>query len=223
MIRDDLPRVMVDGVRIPYAESVVYLGVTLTSILSWDEHVTRTVSRVNSSLYQLKIYKNLLSTELRTRLVSTLLIPYFDYCCTLLTNISGDGNLRLQRAMNNCVQFIFNVKWFEHITPFLHNLKWLRIASRRSYFIGCLIYKLLKSGRPLVNNIFAFRRVDSSRCTRAIDDTLVLPQSRTEMFRRSFRCVAVDTWNAIPVDIRNEPYATFQSRLYNHLLNNELH
>ncbi|XP_020298638.1 uncharacterized protein LOC109862886, partial [Pseudomyrmex gracilis] len=44
-VHDGLPRVVVDGVEIPYRDSVVYLGVTITSTLSWEHHVIRTVSR----------------------------------------------------------------------------------------------------------------------------------------------------------------------------------
>lgn len=122
LVRNKLPSVVVDGVEIPYSDSVVYLGVTLTNSLSWDDHVTRTVSRMNSSLHQLKTHKNLLSTKLWTHLVS-LLIPHFDYCCTLLTNISDKCNLRLQQSFNMCIRFIFDVKWYEHISSFYENLR----------------------------------------------------------------------------------------------------
>lgn len=101
-----------------YLDTVLYLNVTLAGALSWDEHVNKTIARVNSSLYRLNVYKHLLSQNLRTRLVATLLILQFDYCCTLLTDITGNNNLRLQRTMNNCLRFIYQAKGYEHITPF---------------------------------------------------------------------------------------------------------
>jgi len=146
--RDNLSQV--DGEVIPFKDTVLYLGVTLTSVLSWELHVSNVVSRVNSTLYRLKIYRHLLSQELRIRLVSILLLPYFDYCCTLLTDINGENNLRLQRALNACVRFIYRVKWYEHITPYFDELAWLKIKPRRSYFIGCLVYRMLETHRPQI-------------------------------------------------------------------------
>lgn len=168
MVRYDLPYVSVDGVSIPYGDSVVYLGVTLTSTFFWDKHVIRIVSRDNSLLHQLKIYKNLFSSRLQARLVSSLLVPYFEYCCTLLTNISGNCNLLLQGSF---VRFIFKAKWY--ITSLLENFKWFRIAS---FFINCLIYKVLKTRRSqMLYNTSVFRRGDGSRNTRAVHNALILP------------------------------------------------
>ncbi|XP_071646641.1 uncharacterized protein [Temnothorax longispinosus] len=103
---DDLPHIVVDGTLIPYQESVVYLGVTISNTLFWREQVSKTVSRVNASVHQLKLCKHLMPPLLRARLICTLIIPLFDYCCTTYIDITREHNTRLQRALNTCVRFV---------------------------------------------------------------------------------------------------------------------
>ena len=79
--RNNPPHIIVDGTDLPYSESIVYLGVTISNTLSWEKQVSRTVSKVNAALYQIKLCGNLFPLSLRTRLVTTLIFPIFDYCC----------------------------------------------------------------------------------------------------------------------------------------------
>lgn len=120
--RDVLLSIRVGGTVIPFVDEVVYLGVTINSALSWERQVSGTVSRVNRALYQLKLCGNFLPLNLRVRLVSSLIVPLFNYCCAVFTNVTEEQNLRLQRACNRCVRFIFRARWDEHITPYLARL-----------------------------------------------------------------------------------------------------
>ncbi|XP_077270955.1 uncharacterized protein LOC143902128 [Temnothorax americanus] len=107
---DALPSIYVNDSIISFSDSVEYLGVTLTCSLSWEKQISKTITRVNSALYQLKLCKHLLPFPLRIMLVSALIVPILDYGCTILTNITGEQNLHLQRAYNRCVCFIFQAK-----------------------------------------------------------------------------------------------------------------
>lgn len=213
-------RVVVDGAFIPWSNSVTYLGVTLTSALSWETYISNTISRANAALHRLKIFKHLFSSRVRSRLVSSLIYPIFDYGCTLLMNLTDIDSLRLHRAFNRCVRFIFQIKWYEHITPYYEKLRWLKLKLRRIFFMGNMLFKILETGRPRVlYDGYSFRDPQQYRETRTIYGTLILPLCRTEYYRQSYRCVSVDIWNDIPVDIRNESFINFKYKFFDHLLN----
>ena len=95
-----LPHIIVGDAQIPYSNSVKYLGLTIFGTFSWSLQVIGMISRVNTFLCQLKIYKQLISRSLRIRLISTLIFPIFDYCCTVMTDITYKLDLKLQRALN---------------------------------------------------------------------------------------------------------------------------
>ena len=52
-----LPHIIVGDAQIPYSNSVKYLGLTIFGTFSWSLQVIGMISRVNTFLCQLKIYK----------------------------------------------------------------------------------------------------------------------------------------------------------------------
>jgi len=52
-------------------------------------------------------------------------------------------------------------------------------------------------------------------------NTLIIPQCRTEFYKRSFVCTTVELWNGIPANIRlASSLDTFKRELYEYLLCN---
>ncbi|XP_050455556.1 uncharacterized protein LOC126853664 [Cataglyphis hispanica] len=137
-----------DKSTVQYSTSIKYLGVTITNTLSWEKQVTIMTNKIHSILYQLKLCKHLLPEVLRSKLVTMLIYPHVDYCCAAYTDMTTKHNLKLHRAINSCIRFIFNVKADMHITPYYERLRWLRINSRRTYFVGCLLFRILRTGQP---------------------------------------------------------------------------
>lgn len=131
----------------------------------------------------------------------------------------AEHNLRLYRAINSCIRFIYNVKADEHITLYYEKLKWFKIDSRRAYFVGCLLYKILQTKQPsLLHSNFNCKDITSDRVTRAPKDILIQPQCRTELFKRSFRLSSARLWNGLPSSIRNARTLTDFKRFFAHLL-----
>lgn len=104
-----IPRITIAGVSVQYSNHVKYLGVWIANNLSWDRQVSHITNKVRSTLHQLKLCKHLLPDALKTRIVVSL-IPHMDYCSAAFTNITAELNLRLYRALNACIRFIFRVK-----------------------------------------------------------------------------------------------------------------
>lgn len=215
-----IPKIMVGATAISYSLSVKYLGVKIASNLAWESQVTIITKKVRSALYRLKLSKDLFPTALRKRLVTTLIQPHIDYCCVAFTDITHEQNLRLYRAMNACLRFIFNIRTDVHISPYYKKLGMLKVDARRSYFTGCQLFAILKTGQPhLLFDKFTQRSNLLKRTTRAPYDALVLPNCRTELFKRSFRLSATRLWNDLPSCIRDSRTLNgFKQKLYDYLL-----
>lgn len=194
-----LPNITVGMSSILYSTSVKYLGVIVTNNLSWEKQVANITGRMRSVLYRLKICRHLFHADLRHRLITSLVLPYVDYCCAALTDMTAECNLKLYRAMNQCIRFIFDIRSDIHITPYYNKLRMLKIDARRDYFIGCQLFNLLQTRRPaILADNYNFRVQCSCRATRAPSDLLELPQCRTEYYRRSFELASVRFWNSLP-------------------------
>jgi hypothetical protein len=142
------PRILVDGVVIDFSDNVNYLGVTISSNLSWAPEACRRSKKIFGAMHQLKLAKQILPQDLRKQLVVSLIFPLLDYCCVALLDIIKESDLLIQRALNSCVRFIFNSNRYEHITPYFEELQWLKVRERRQYFVGCLLFSIFTSKIP---------------------------------------------------------------------------
>ena len=56
------------------------LGVIFDETLSFDQHCSNIISKVNSTLYHLKTVKNVLSQQSLKKLYFAIIHPHFTYC-----------------------------------------------------------------------------------------------------------------------------------------------
>lgn len=91
-------------------------------------------NKICSILYQLKLNKHLLSDSLKTKIVTSLIFPHIDYYCAVYTDMT-ELNLRLYRAINLCIRFIFNLSADIHIISYYVKLRWLKITNQRTYVL----------------------------------------------------------------------------------------
>ena len=110
---ETLPVLEINGSTIRFSTSIKYLGITVTNTLAWDLHVSNVVKNVRTKLYQLKLSKHLLPTQLKIKLIISLIFPHLDYCSAALTDIKGQLDTQLYR-----------------------------VDARRNYFVGCQLFSL---------------------------------------------------------------------------------
>lgn len=155
---------------------------------------------------------------LRSRLVSSLIFPLFDYCAALYTDLTGQQRLKLRRLMNACVRFVYGLRKDEHVSHLYRSLGWLSADDRKAYLLGCLIFSILSTGDPsyLAGNLQFHTSTRSA--TRASPHDLALPACRTSVYQHSFSYVAPSLWNTFPDNIRLLDFQTaFRRQLFRHL------
>ncbi|CAL1672687.1 unnamed protein product [Lasius platythorax] len=208
-----------------FSKSIKYLGIIITNTLDWNEQVTDSVKRINTTLYRLKACKKHLPTTVRATLVTSLINPILDYACLVYRDLTCEQNTKLQRAYNSCIRMIFDVRKDAHITPFYSELNWLKVNDRREYFLGTFMYRLLHTERPkYLFDCFTFRSQTDVRTTRVSYQVLILPTCRTETFKKSFEYSAAEFWNELPKQIRESPnLALFRTTLYKQLVERHAH
>lgn len=163
-----------------------------------------------------------MSKTLKQYLITALVFPLVDYVCVAFLDISVVLDLRLQRAINVCVRFICGLRRDEHISPYYKQLKWLSVATRREYFIGCLMYRVLAGSIPIAfvpEFKFKINVSQTGPSTRSAGTILVGPRVRTATYDNSFAVRGVRMWNGLPVSIRDATtLSSFKVALFNYLM-----
>ena len=182
-----LPRISTGGIALPFISEARNLGVVMSSNLSWRSHVLSISRKVRFSLHRLKYHKNILSHELRTTLVTSLIFPILDHCCLVYNDLTEELNTKLQHLINCGIRFIFDLRRDVHISPFRRSLGWLTIRSRRLYFLGIATLNILHDSSPSYLCDLFGPPAPSVRPSRHLSTTVfAIPYFRTSTFRNSF-------------------------------------
>ena len=122
----------------------------------------------------------------------------------------------MQGLQNSCVRYMLGLGRGDHISCQRVALGWLRIESRRHYFMGILMYKIMRMhNSDYLENLF-FRYVPRFT-TRGEIKELTASLMRTKTGINSFSVQWAHLWNSLPAEVRNLPsLSRFKTALRGH-------
>ena len=108
------------------------LGIYLDSDFSMRTQVSRTVWQCFGILRRLRTVRRSVSQSVFQSLVA-LVLTKLDFENATLAGIPSFQLDRLQAVMNAAARLVFQSSRYDHVTPLLHRLHWLRASERMSY------------------------------------------------------------------------------------------
>ncbi|KAJ4429392.1 hypothetical protein ANN_21549 [Periplaneta americana] len=216
----NIPPVKLDKTIIPFSSTVKNLGVHFESNLSWDTHIKYTCKKAFSILHSLKRLYHYPS-KLKQTLVQTLILPHFDYCDVLFSDLRIDSAQKLQRVHNACVRFICNVRYYDHISPSFEKLSWLRLHERRNLHSLSLLYRIMHTSSPyyLFARFHTLSRYHNINTRSQRDNTLEIPLHTSSLYSSSFTVATSRHWNSLPPEVKGcRTLKSFKSKLENYLM-----
>jgi len=119
--------------------------------------------------------------------------------------------------MNAATRLVFQRSLYDHITPILCRLHWLRVPQRISFKLAAMVYQCVRGLPPAylqpVARILGRQRLRSSS-TSAFD----IPSTRLSTIGdRAFPVAAARTWNSLTEVTSLNSLQTFKTKLTSHL------
>jgi hypothetical protein len=224
-------RVRVGEDLISPATSVRNLGVFFDSDVSMRTHVSKTVSSCFATLRQIRSIRRSVSRPVLQTLVASLVLSRLDYGNATLAGLPRNLLDRLQSVLNAAARVIFSARRYDHVTPLLQELHWLRMPQRIEYKLAVLVYRCLHGLAPsyLAEGLLRVADVHSRRHLRsASTSALIVPTTRLTVGDRAFFVAAARTWNGLPPDVTLAPsLSSFRRQLktvlYNRSYSDSLH
>ena len=190
------------GKKVTPSPSARDLGLQVDSTLSYDEHVTQTVSSCIGSLCQINRVKHLFDARTLERVINALVFSKLYYCSPVWSNTSKKNISKLQKVQNFACRIITGKRKFDHITPVLRELRWLPVTSFLKYTLGVLAFKCVKGLAPsYLCHRFKTRACVHDRNTR-YKNNLNTPAYKSASGQRTFLYRAMSFWNSLPCEIR---------------------
>ena len=183
------------------------LGVIFDDSMTFTQQISKIVSSGYSTLKNLWDMAGSLTRDLKLQLVHSLIISKIDYSNTVLLAANKGNRHRLQKLLNSCVRFIYNLtgeKYRNHITPYLKALHILPVEERLQYKVALYVYKCVNGLAPVYLSDLIHQKVSNYdlRCT---DDLFMLESNfrpETHFGRSSFSYNGPLVWNNLPVELK---------------------
>jgi len=203
------------------SEVVRDLGVFFDSEMSMKHHVSKTASACFYHIRRLRQIRHLVSREVLTQLVTSLVLSRLDYCNAVLAGLPASTLAPLQRAQNAAARLALGLDRRSHITTALQKLHWLPVKYRVTFKIATIMHQTFHRRCPsYLSDLIVFASADSnvrqlrSSSTRAA----AVKRSRTQFGRRAFSVAGPDIWNSLPATIRTiDSHPAFRRALKTHL------
>lgn len=188
-----------NGSPLEAVTSTKYLGITITSDLKWNKHISGICQKANNTLAFLRRNLQLSSQSLKTTAYKALVRPLVEYCSAVWDPTSQDCIDQFEMVQRRAARFVLRrYHNTSSVGDMLSELEWPSLMSRREQSRLSAFYKIH-------NKLVDFDTSDiispvsrQSRTVHAQENHI--PQSRTEQHKQSFIPRTVRAWNSLPID-----------------------
>ena len=213
--RVDVKSINIFQAAVPVKSSILSLGVTLDSCLTWSKHVDAVVGKCVGMLIRLRHLRHIMSCKTIAMLVNALVLPHIRFCIA----VWGNCNATQGKRINKIIKFARRIAgpeakrlaWHGDVAS-EHNIAALKIVRQ------CLLSP--ENMPPSISSLFKVRQ--SERTTRQCD-SLHLDIPRTELKRASLSYNGSKLWNSLPSKIRNSSKTEFTKYILEKADIGELH
>ena len=130
------------------SKSVRNLGISMDRDFTMSTQISKTIQMCFTSLRQKRSIKGCLTMDFLKTLASALVLSRIDYGNMALVSLPKVATRTIQSIINKTARLITGVRKYDHITPVLKELHWLKIDERIEYKIALQMYKCFANEGP---------------------------------------------------------------------------
>ena len=201
-INDDIS-INFEGNEIKPMDNVKNLGIYFDRFLSFDHHIDYVYNKVIGVLIYLNRIKDSFEPQTRIIVVQSLALSLINYCFIVWGSTSNIHMNKVQKLQNFAARVADGrARKYDHITPFLNELGWLRVKERYEFEVCCLVFKITRKFLP--GWLYNFVTVNSltGLGTRRAND-LAGRRAITNIGSREMSIRGPRLWNSLPENIKN--------------------
>ena len=183
--------------------SVKNLGIYIDRFMTFEVHVEEVRKKVMGILIFLNRIKDSIPLTTRTQVFETLPLSIINYCLKIWGTANKAQLQKVQVLQNFAARIaVGNIRKYEHITPHINKLKWLKMSNKCIFDTCIYIFKLLNHQLPAW--LLSLPRVRELifRNTRQ-QNNLFVPPTRTMVGEREMGVRGPKLWNSLPESVKS--------------------
>lgn len=192
-----------------------YLGITIDDVLSFNASIDQMHRKAAFRFRTLVFLRRSMTTYCAMTFMKSMILPYLDYGCLILSSCSSKSISKLQLLQNRILRCVLKAPRSLSVKLMHKQCGILTAIDRIKYNQIKFIYMSLATNSPL----FTYH-THSGLSTRSIDDKC-LSVSRPDyvLFRKSIFYDGVKTWNNLDPSLKeNVSFPTFKYKLKSYFL-----
>ena len=195
-----------------------FLGVILSSNLTWSAHIKVVVGKLSKNLGIIAKVRHLLPWTLTKMLYLTLVEPYINYCNIVWAGITPTNNLeKIFKVQKKYCRLITFSEFRAHSKPLFVNLNLLNVYEIYKYQLSCYMYRLRNGQLPDTYNFITNADVHSYDTRRKND--IRKDKHRTKCRANTVRFLGPTLWNQLPQVVKNiSSFSLFKKRIKHFIL-----
>jgi len=189
------------GISLEHVTVAKYLGVTFTSDLRWNAHISSIAGKASSTLGFLRRNLQLKNKKLKETAYFSLVRPKLEYAAPVWDPYTQNCISRLEKVQRTAARYVTNT-WDRRasVTALLQQLKWKSLETRRKNQRLITFYKMHNHVAALNLNFRHIRPISTS--TRNAHSCQYLqPTCNTDYSKFSFYPRTTKEWNMLPDDL----------------------
>lgn len=187
------------GQQLEHVTTAKYLGVSITSDMKWNQHISNICKKANNTMSFLKRNLNIRNANIKEKAYKSLVRPTLEYACTTWDPYLKEDKNRIEMVQRRAARYVVNrYHNTSSVTSMLEELKWPTLEERRQRARLVLMYKIVNG---LVKIDATDRLVQPSRLSRNMGQhSFQIPSCNTIIRKESFYPRTIRDWNALPTD-----------------------
>ena len=133
-----------NGHQLEHVATAKYLGVSITSDMKWNQHISNICKKANNTMSFLKRNLNIRNANIKEKAYKSLVRPTLEYACTTWDPYLKEDKTRIEMVQRRATRYIVNrYHNTSSVTSMLEELKWPTLEERRQRARLVSMYKIV--------------------------------------------------------------------------------
>ena len=141
------PQLNINGNNIERVTNFNFLGLTLSSTLSWNQHINKISLKISKSICILYRLRDIYPRAVLENLYNALITPHFNYCILCWGSVVKE-NHSLHILQKRALRLITNSNYISHTEPLCKELRVLKVFDMFYVAVWKFYYKLMHNNLP---------------------------------------------------------------------------
>ena len=206
--------IMIGNDTILAVPSVQNLGIHFDKELKWVVHINHLTSNLYHLLRKVAHVWHFLNEEGTETIIQAHVLSKIDYCSSIYQGAPTYAINKLQRLQNMGSRISKRLRKYDHITPHLMDLHWLKINECIIYKVCVLMYKCTKGMAPQYLSELVIKDHGHTLRSTTLNSLPTIRCNTTITHNSTFSSTGPRLKNMLPYDIKcSNDLGAFKTRL----------